>query len=476
MPLDNSNTVHIYPNSWSEDLYRRHGELDARYVLIDGGRGSSKTFEISQALIIKGHLDPLRICVAREHLKSIQESAKIELEDRSKHMGLIGANAYTFLENKVDHANGTHFFFISLSKLSEEDIKGLSLVDIVWVEEAHTMSARSWELLRPTIRKPGSQIICSWNPRYRTDAISDFMERTRDEPRVWYKRINFNDNNYFTPELEEERLLMQRTEPERYAHIWLGEYDDASAKRKVLPYALLERCVEAWDRRPVRGAFAAGGLDVADTGVDKNALAIRCGPELFHITTWRGSQSFTPSDTARQSKEICEDNDVRWLRYDAGGPGAGVRGPMRDLSPSFQVRGVQFGGKVELPDVTFIRRGTGGSKTNEQYFRNWASQAGWSLRLRANNTQRLLDGENINPDVCLFINPEIPNLKRALAAMAQPEWDDSSGKLKIDKQPREPGETEPPSPDEYDAAIMAFAGDLGRPLTRLLVENRQVAT
>ena len=468
--------VRIVPNKWARPLYKRHGDLDARYVLVDGGRGSSKTFEISQALTIKGHLDALRICVAREHLKSIQESAKIELEDRARHMGIIGPLAYTFAEHKIDHSNGTHFFFISLSKLSEEDIKGLSLVDIIWIEEAHTMSARSWELLRPTIRKPGSQIICSWNPRYRTDAIADFMERVKDEPRVWYRRVNFNDNRYFTPELEEERLLMQRTEPERYDHIWLGEYDDASAKRKVLPYALLDKCVEAWHKhRPARGAFAAAGLDVADTGVDKNALAIRAGPELFHLETWRGSQNFTPSDTVKKAKEACDDNSVRWLRYDAGGPGAGVRGPMRDLRPSFQVRGVQFGGKVELPEVTFIRRGTGGSKTNEQYFRNWASQAGWALRIRANNTQRLLDGENINPDLCLFINPEIPNLKRTLAAMAQPEWDDKNGKLKIEKQPREPGESEPPSPDEYDAAIMAFAGDLARPLTRLLVEGRKVA-
>ena len=464
----------VIPNTWAWPLYERHGELDVRYFLVDGGRGSSKTYEISQSLVIKGYRDPLRICIAREHLKSIQESAKIELEDRARSLGMVGPGGYKFAEHKIDHVNGTHFFFISLSKLSEEDIKGLSLVDIVWVEEAHTMSARSWELLRPTIRKPGSQFICSWNPRHRTDAISDFMERVKDEPRVWYRRVNFTDNRHFTPELEEERLLMQRTDPERYDHIWLGEYDDVSAKRKVLPFALLERCVEAWHtHRPPRGAFAAAGLDVADTGADKNALAIRAGPELFHVSTWRGSQNFTPSHTARRAKETCDDNDVVWLRYDAGGPGAGVRGPMRELQPqTFRVRGVQFGGKVELPEVTFIRRGTGGSKTNEQYFRNWASQAGWALRMRANNTQRLLDGENVDPELCLFIHPEIPNLKRVLAAMAQPEWDDGTGKLKIDKQPREPGETEPPSPDEYDAAIMAFGDDLRRPLTRLLVEGR----
>ena len=70
-------------------------------------------------------------------------------------------------------------------------------------------------------------------------------------------------------------------EPLRYNHIWEGGLDELSEARKVLPMYLLRQCVAAWDRRPVRGAFGTGGFDVADTGADANALALRVGPELY---------------------------------------------------------------------------------------------------------------------------------------------------------------------------------------------------
>ena len=143
-------------------------------MLIPGGRGSSKTYEVTQALAIKGHQQPLRIGVAREHLKSIDESAKPELEERMRSLGLLRPGCYGPTRSFIDHPNGTHFFFIGLSKLSEEDIKGLAMVDILWVEEAHRMSHSSWTLLDPTIRKENAQIWATWNPKYRTDAIDKF--------------------------------------------------------------------------------------------------------------------------------------------------------------------------------------------------------------------------------------------------------------------------------------------------------------
>ena len=449
-------------NSWSTDLYRDHGEIPKDYFLMYGGRASSKTTEVTQALILKAMRQKLRIAVAREHLKSIEESAKPELEERARQMGLIGPDAYRITKTNIDHVNGSHFFFIGLSKMSEEDIKGLAEVDICWVEEAHRMSHASWELLNPTLRKDNSQIWATWNPKYRTDAIDKFLNSNLNNSYVWHKRINWRDNYFFPDRSNRVRMIAQQNEPERYDHIWEGGYDDTSAKRKVIPYALLEKCVQAWDKRPVQGAFSAGGFDVADTGIDKNALALRAGPELFHLETWRGSDSFTPSDSTRHVIKVGNKAGINIVRYDAGGVGAGVRGPMREGNPNFKIRAVQFGGKVELPRVPFLRGATGGVKTNEQYFYNWAAQAGWVLRLRANNTARLMAGESITPEKCLFINPDIKNLSDVLAELAQPEWNDDTGKLKIDKKPKEPGEAEPPSPDSYDATIMAFGGDAGR--------------
>ena len=333
------------------------------------------------------------------------------------------------------------------------------------------MSHSSWELLRPTIRKDGApiypgyppknaEIWATLNPKNRTDAIYNFAFKTPRNPRIFLKKVNYTDNAFFPDKLNQDRLDTQRDNPERYKHIWLGEPDDAGEARKVLPYYLLDYCVKMWDKRPERGAFVTAGLDVADTGADKNALALRSGPELFRLETWRGSDSFTTSDTAARAARICDEEGVMRLHYDAIGVGSSLRGPLRDYGPSFSFQGEHAGGKPQGEDVVFI---TGrNSKTNGQYFRNWATQAGWVLRLRAMMTQRLAKGEDVDPHECLFINPELHRLEDVLAELSQPEWDDKSGKMKVDKQPKDPGQTAPPSPDMYDAVMMAFSGDASR--------------
>ena len=79
--------IDVICNPWAEPLYRFPSEYD--YRIVSGGRGSSKTHEFTNALIVLGHMMPLRICVAREHLKSLDESAKPELEERIREMGLM---------------------------------------------------------------------------------------------------------------------------------------------------------------------------------------------------------------------------------------------------------------------------------------------------------------------------------------------------------------------------------------------------
>ena len=448
-------------NEWAYELYRWPPRHD--YLIAHGGRGSSKTYEVTQALVIHGHHRPLRIAVAREHLKSIDESAKPELEDRARRLGILRNDCYRAFKTSIDHANGTHFFFIGLSKVSEEDIKGLAQVDILWIEEAHKMSHSSWELIRPTIRKDGAVIIATYNRKFRSDAIDLFAARNSDNSLVWVRHVTWRDNAFFTDRNDRARLMDRETEPDRYGHIWDGLYDDHSEKRKVLPYAMLDKCVQAWKLRPKpRGAFASAGLDIADTGADSNAYAERSGPELYLMDKWKGSNRWTVDKTARHAAAMATESGVRTFHYDAGGPGAGVRGPLQEAKRPFAVRGCHFGGKVQAPDSTFVR----GRKpiTQAEYFANWASQAGWAVRLRAENTVRLLATGDVDPARCLFINPGIPNLPDKLRVLEQPEWDKSSGKLKIIKRPREPGQKKPPSPDDYDGVILAFSNDCRRGL------------
>ena len=117
-----------------------------------------------------------------------------------------------------------------------------------------------------------------------------------------------------------------------------------------------------------------------------------------------------------------------------------------------------FGGKVQGPKFPYMKTFPK-SITNEGFFRNWASQAGMAIKTRATMTERLMGGDDVDPHRCLFINPDIPNLGDILKDMAQPEWEDSTGKFKVDKQPHGVGVKKPESPDFYDGTVLAFSSD-----------------
>ena len=451
----------VTANGWAKPLYSFPSKFD--YRIMHGGRGSSKTTEVTQALIALGHLRPLRIAVAREHKVSISESAQPELVDRAKNMGLFGKHAYRSTRVAINHANGTHIFFIGLSVMSEEDIRGLSQLDLLWIEEAHRLSRSSWNLVYPTVRKEDSEIWLTFNPKYRTDVAWE-LAQLKDDPQFWIKEVNWRDNKHFTPKNNRDRLRDKKNHPLLYPHIWEGEPDDVSAARKVLSYDLLRTCVDMYDKRPIRGSLVMAGFDVADTGQDSNALALRSGPDLFEVEEWKGSDMYTVSDSTRHVAKRCKDEHAVRMFYDGGGPGSGVRGPWRESGIGIRETACLFGGQVQSPDISFIRGRR--PQTNAQYFAKWGAQAGWVLRMRAEMTRRLANGEKVNPDDCLFINPKIKNLERVLAQLAQPEWMDDTGKLRIEKKPRGPGEPEPPSPDAYDACVLAFSYDARRGLTQ----------
>jgi phage terminase large subunit len=88
------------------------------------------------------------------------------------------------------------------------------------------LSQRSLTLLRPTIRTAGSEIWASWNPRRKTDAIDEFLRQRRPDSAI-VVRSTWRDNPWFTPELEAERQLDLKLYPDRYDHIWEGEYAKA---------------------------------------------------------------------------------------------------------------------------------------------------------------------------------------------------------------------------------------------------------
>ena len=118
---------------------------------------------------------------------------------------------------------------------------------------------------------------------------------------------------------------------------------------------------------------------------------------------------------------------------------------------TFKRRGINFGGEVEGKDRMFMQ-----NRTNGEFFANQGTQMAWNLRMRAKNTERLLEGESVDPRVCLFINPDMNLMGEYMTQLTRPRWvEDSRARVRVDKDPEDEG-----SPDMYDATALTFAYDI----------------
>lgn len=200
-----------------------------RFKALWGGRGGAKSHTIAEALVVAAAGRPLRILCARETQKSIKESSKKLLEIKIEKLGL--SKFFTITLTEIRGLNGSVFLFEGL-RTNPEAIKSMEGIDIVWVEEANTVSQRSLDLLVPTIRAPGSELWFSWNPRSPKDPVDKmFRGENGPPPRAFVQRVGWQDNPWFPDELRDEMEWTKRRDPDKYAHVWLGEYAKSSEAR-----------------------------------------------------------------------------------------------------------------------------------------------------------------------------------------------------------------------------------------------------
>ena len=129
--------------------------LPARYKVFHGGRGSGKSWNFGTVELIKGMQQSLRFLCAREYQNSIADSVHKLLCDIIHRYGW--ESFYTITKDRITGRNGTEFMFCGLHH-NVQEIKSKEGIDICWVEEAQNVSAESWQVLLPTIRKDGSEI------------------------------------------------------------------------------------------------------------------------------------------------------------------------------------------------------------------------------------------------------------------------------------------------------------------------------
>ena len=201
-----------------------------RFKVLYGGRGGAKSHNIARTLLVLGMERPLRIVCAREIQKSIKGSVHALLSDIIKNHDL--STFYDVQEAVIKGRNGTEIIFRGL-KHNTTDLKSLEGADYCWVEEAENVSAKSWEVLIPTIRKDNSEIWISFNTKNISDpTYQNFIANADEDTAV--KKVSWRDNPFFPDVLNKARLKLQKDDPDAYEHVWEGEPD---TRRSGVVYA-----------------------------------------------------------------------------------------------------------------------------------------------------------------------------------------------------------------------------------------------
>lgn len=196
-----------------------------RFKVMHGGRGGGKSHTVAQALIVLAMQSKHRVLCVREVQKSLDESSKRVIEDYIERMGLMH---YFEVTKKHDEAivcktTGSTFSFSGLKDHTAESIKSFEGATIVWVEEAHSVTAFSWNILTPTIlRTSGAEIWATFNPDQEDDYVYERFVAHQDK-NAWVVEINWRDNPWFNEAMDEERLGLKALNDDLYQHVWEGK-------------------------------------------------------------------------------------------------------------------------------------------------------------------------------------------------------------------------------------------------------------
>ena len=264
----------------------------ARYKGAWGGRGSGKSHFFAELLIEDCIREKIDAVCLREVQKSLKFSVKKLLESKIQSMN---AGAYFEVQNEqIKSTNGGVIIFQGMQDHTSDSIKSLEGFKRAWFEEAQSASQRSLDLLRPTIRAPGSELWFSWNPNFSTDPVDVLLRGETPPPNSVVVNANYRDNPWLPEELTAELEYDRKRDPDKFAHIWLGEYQRNSEARVFKnwtieeferPAGTIHRLGADWGFSVDPSVLVRCSIDGNRLYVDYEAWSVGCEivnlPELF---------------------------------------------------------------------------------------------------------------------------------------------------------------------------------------------------
>jgi phage terminase large subunit len=232
--------------------YKRLFDEDWREAAVFGGRFSLKSHTVARILLIRARQKKTRVACFREFQNSIADSSYQLLADLIQKYELTD---FSLTKNSIINTiNGSDFIFKGLWN-NEQSIKSVEGIDIAWIEEAQTVSEKSLEVLTPTVRKKGSQLIYTYNRLLEEDPVHKRLV-TEGRPNAIVINVNYDIAIKYNMMPDAVRLEMEddkASRPNLYKHKWLGE-----------PYSLERKIFKDWaiiDEIPHEARLYRYGMD-----------------------------------------------------------------------------------------------------------------------------------------------------------------------------------------------------------------------
>ncbi len=254
-----------------------------------------------------------------------------------------------------------------------------------------------------------------------------------------------------------------KAEREGLQHIFAQEVDrnySAAVQNTIIDYEWIQAAVDAHLKIPCLRIpppnIWMAGLDVADEGVDRNALALRQWVILRYVDEWGERDQGV---TTRRTVAALERFKGIKVQYDCIGVGAGVKTEFNRLIDDRIISRNDFdlipwnAGAGVINPYEYIVPNDEDSALNRDFFGNMKAQAWWSIRTRFYKTWRALTtGVEYQPDELISLDSSMPMLATVMKELAQPTIGRATDlRMIIEKKP--PGTR---SPNLADAIIQAF--------------------
>ena len=441
-------------NPYLKEFWRTKSQVKILY----GGRMSSKSYDTAGVLLYLAMTYKIRILCTRRFQSKISESVYSLLktliygDDRLK-------GEFTVYESSIKSKIGSEIIFMGIQRNLFE-IKGLSGINITWIEEGETLSKEQWEILKPTIlREQDSFVVIVFNPHTDTDYVyKEFVNKKHEN--VLVKKINYEDNPFLSDSAKDLiRIDKMKMDENDFNNIYLG-LPKSENEQSLIKRSWLYECVDAHIKLGIEPmGIKVIGYDVADDGGDSNAAITRHGCLVYECEEWNAKEHELNKSAIRVYNKAIE-IDAQ-ITFDSIGVGAGVGSKFKELNDETnnQVTFNKFnaGGGVRQPEQYYMPK-----IKNKDHFSNIKAQEWVSVADRLKITYNaVVNKEPFEEDDIISLSSDLPNLERLIIELSTPLKDyDNNGRVKVESK-KDLKKRGIDSPNLADALVMAFAKPSG---------------